>query len=259
MLPYINAGSTFCTARADCVSSLAQAEDLFGVKLNYHHDTFETVFITNVTQQFCVDWELASSELGSFEECAFVHGPTADDYIAWQISMDEALLYVPKEKERVGWRPWTISWTPHDPDERNCSVYTQAEQELHRQSISECGLIVESPETCKATSGCSWRPIFYSGKCIISPRISFPWQEEVQERPTTCEALQSTTTTTTASRSSTGTSTSTSASETTDTTTVTVTRSSTDTSTSQSATGTSTTTLTGIGHCMPSLINLKTY
>ena len=203
MLPYINADSSFCTTRADCVSSLAQAEDLFGVKLNYHHDTFETVFITNLTQQFCGDWELATNNLSSFENCGFVHGPTADDYIAWQISVDEALLYVPKEKERVGWRPWTTSWTPHDPDLRNCSVYKETEQESHRQSISQCGLILESPETCQGTSGCSWRPIFHSGKCIITPRIDFPWQEVFPNRSSTCEALQSTTTTTVSQSSTT--------------------------------------------------------
>lgn len=195
MLPYISATSAFCITEPGCQATLTQAEDLFGVKLNYHHDTFETVFITNLTQQFCRDWELAVNSLEGFERCGVVFGPTADDYIAWQISMDEPLLYVPKEKERVGWRPWTVSHRVASVDQRNCSVYTSVEQELHRQSISSCGLLVESPEQCAFTSGCSWRPIFGSGKCIISPTVAFPWQEEQQERPQSCAALDGTTTT----------------------------------------------------------------
>lgn len=40
VLPYIPADSAYCTGLATCTSEVEEAEKLFGVKLNYHHDTF---------------------------------------------------------------------------------------------------------------------------------------------------------------------------------------------------------------------------
>ncbi|CAJ1433508.1 unnamed protein product, partial [Effrenium voratum] len=241
VLPYISASSVFCGNRPDCISSIAQAEDLFGVKLNYHHDTFETVFITDLTKEFCLNWELATAALPGYGDCGVVHGPTADDYVAWQISMEQTLLYVPKEKERVGWRPWTTPWTPHLPDARNCSVYTAAEHALQQSSLSVCGMVVEDPTACRATEGCTWRPIFGSGKCVITPKLNFPWQSEPLS-PQSCDLLLGTTSTTTAS--STGTSLTSSTTRTTTITTSLSTTSSTRTFTSATSTATLTSTST---------------
>ena len=97
------------------------------VGLNYHHDTFETVFDTNLTQMFCKTWRTAALLVGKYSNCDLVHGPTADDYFAWQISLDMELQYVPKEKERVGWRRWMHPWSAHPPDPRPCAVYGQTQ------------------------------------------------------------------------------------------------------------------------------------
>ncbi|CAJ1368454.1 unnamed protein product [Effrenium voratum] len=48
VLPYIPAMSQFCTDFAECVSSLDQAESFFGVRLNFHHDKYETLFETEL-------------------------------------------------------------------------------------------------------------------------------------------------------------------------------------------------------------------
>ncbi|CAE7718647.1 HET-E1 [Symbiodinium sp. CCMP2592] len=109
------------------------------------------------------------------------------------------LDYVPKEKERVGWRRWMHAHTPHPPDPRHCAVYTQTEYEKQLASISACHLVVEDAETCQATAGCSWKPIFQSGKCIGTPKIAFPWQRGASAIVADCDLLHPTTTTSTAS------------------------------------------------------------
>ena len=72
------------------------------MRLNYHHSKFETLFDTQLALEFCDSWRLAASALGSYEACGVAHGPSADDYIAWLISMDKEFNYVPKNKGRVG-------------------------------------------------------------------------------------------------------------------------------------------------------------
>ena len=101
VLPYIAADSVHCTGFAECLNSLDQAESFYGVRLNYHHSKFETLFETTLAREFCDSWRLAAVSLGSYEACGY-HAPSADDYIAWLISMDKEFNYVPKNKGRVG-------------------------------------------------------------------------------------------------------------------------------------------------------------
>ena len=60
-----------------------QAETFFGVELLYHHDTYETLFVTEDVREFCATWKVAASALGTYANCDYLLGPTADDFIAW--------------------------------------------------------------------------------------------------------------------------------------------------------------------------------
>ncbi|CAK9059991.1 unnamed protein product [Durusdinium trenchii] len=165
VLPYIPATSPHCTHYDECMASLDQAESFYGVQLNYHHSKFETLFETSLAMEFCDSWTLAALHSGSFEACDF-HGPSADDYIAWLISVDRAFQYVPKNKERVGWRPWTILASPHPPDLRNCSVYNESDSLARQQSIKECSLYIQDRDACNANPMCTFRAMFEAGKCM---------------------------------------------------------------------------------------------
>ncbi|CAJ1381182.1 unnamed protein product [Effrenium voratum] len=167
VLPYIPAMSQFCTDFAECVSSLDQAESFFGVRLNFHHDKYETLFETELVIEFCQTWRVAASGLGTLEDCDYQHGPTADDYIAWLISVDKSFNYVPKNKERVGWRPWTTLWSAPPPDVRNCSIYKSGDALERQQGIKECSLYLQE-SACRSHPNCRFRPIFGAGKCMSS-------------------------------------------------------------------------------------------
>ncbi|CAJ1431512.1 unnamed protein product [Effrenium voratum] len=163
VLPYVHANSSHCATAPACLLSLQQAEDLFGIKLHYHHDNFDTVYHTSEVLEFCDQWELASSDLGSYENCGIQFGPTADDFFAWQISVGRELGYVPKDKERVGWRSFTLLREPVPLDQRTCSVYTQTEYDRIAANLSTCSQIIEEVSVCEATPNCTFRPLFGSG------------------------------------------------------------------------------------------------
>eukprot|EP00435_Cladocopium_sp_Y103_P015994 s2068_g3.t4 len=166
VLPYIPASSVFCTAYPECTTSLDQAENFYGVKLNYHHNKYETLFHTLLAREFCQSWNLAAAAMGSFHSCDYQHGPTADDYIAWLISMDKAFDYMPKNKERVGWRQWSVLWNAHPADQRACSIYTESDALKRKQSIKECSLYIQDGDACNADENCTFRAIFEAGKCM---------------------------------------------------------------------------------------------
>lgn len=244
LLPYIPADGLYCTTLASCLSELEEAEQLFGVKLNYHHDTMETVYNTTQFKSFCASYDLAVSDYASYNDCGVVNGITADAFIAWLISMSstESFNYVPRNKQRFGSRAWGMLTAPHAVDTRTCSVYTQEERNLIGGNITTCPQIIEDPVRCQSTTNCTWRPIFGSGRCVTTPtQVSF----DFLRRPVHTSTV-TTTTTTTASTTMTVTRTSTASTTTVSTTTVSTTtvtsRTSTVTTTSISSTSISETT-----------------
>lgn len=204
LLPYIPADSYYCTRLTSCTSELEEAELLFGVKLNYHHNTFDTIFETAQFLRFCSAFRLAISDLQSYDDCGIVNGITADSFIAWLISMSssEAFNYVPKNKQRYGQRGWERLSHAHPIDTRSCSVYKEEERALIGGNITtwSCLLIIEDPARCDATAGCSWRPMFGSGRCVNTPQqvtFDFLW------RPTFTSTTTFSSSTTTATMSTT--------------------------------------------------------
>eukprot|EP00439_Symbiodinium_sp_Y106_P056687 s237_g7.t5 len=171
VLPYVNADSWYCGQFPSCLSELSEAEAFYGIQLLHHHDTFETVYYTSLFQQHCAARETVLSQLGSYENCHFVHGPTADGYMAWLLSQngDLSFDYVPKSKTRVGSRSWGVLSKAHPVDLRECSVYTPEDYIVLDGNISSCAQILEDPEACDAAANCTWRPVFGSGKCIDTP------------------------------------------------------------------------------------------
>ncbi|CAE7240666.1 CSMD1 [Symbiodinium sp. CCMP2456] len=166
VLPYIPSSSSYCTRQRECSSALDQAETFFGVELLYHHDTYETVFVTDDVRAFCQTWDVAAATLGSYENCDYLLGPTADDYIAWLISTKRPFRYMPKNKERVGWRPWTSLWTPPPLDERDCGLYREGEYAARLASIDECSFFIQNASACDFSPNCTFRSLFESGKCM---------------------------------------------------------------------------------------------
>ncbi|CAE7321555.1 SELP [Symbiodinium sp. CCMP2456] len=194
VLPYVNADSWYCGQFPSCLSELSEAEAFYGIQLLHHHDTFETVYYTSLFQQHCAARDTVLSQLGSYEDCDFVHGPTADGYMAWLLSQngDLSFDYVPKSKTRVGSRTWGVLSKAHPVDLRECSVYTPEDFTVLDGNISSCAQILEDPGACDAAANCTWRPVFGSGRCIDTPA-----NPEVTQMFVLPQFISSTTTTST--------------------------------------------------------------
>ncbi|CAE7538104.1 unnamed protein product [Symbiodinium microadriaticum] len=165
VLPYLLASSSYCMDRPDCKASLEQAEELFGIKLNYHHDVTEVLFNTTETESFCAAWTLAAGDK-SLEDCQLVSGPSADDFMAWKLSLGMSITGTARERTRYGWRSWTTLWEPLPVDTRNCSVYGFEEYADTLAYISNCSLNVENASACNANGACRWEPMFETGVCL---------------------------------------------------------------------------------------------
>ncbi|CAE7212679.1 unnamed protein product [Symbiodinium natans] len=177
VLPYVLKDSKYCGERPNCKASMEQAEDLFGIALNYHHDKYEVLYKTDDAKMFCTDWmtaaagrpwgALARTRGNYISACAMfvamLAGPclvlSKDDYIAWKISKigdkiaDE---FTPKDKAgfpnvqlpkggnltRYGWRAWTSLWNPAPVDNRNCdtNLYGVKEYLETLGNISSCAV-----------------------------------------------------------------------------------------------------------------------
>jgi len=176
VLPYVRAESRYCGERPNCKASLMQADELFGISLNYHHEQYEVLYRTEWARDFCTDWETAAAGK-TWADCSMAFGPTADDYMAWMISehwKDWNISYIPKDKTRYGWRTWTSLWTPAPVDERNCSepFYGEKEYQETLGNISLCSLNVENATACEDDRLCMWRPIFETGVCLLDPAMT---------------------------------------------------------------------------------------
>lgn len=167
VMPYVLSSSTYCSDRPDCLASLSQAEELFGTTLRYHHDTTEFLFNTSETQSFCDAWTLAAGDR-SIENCQLAFGPTADDFVAWKISMGMNINGLPRDKSRSGFRSWTSLWQPTPVSDRNCSQVIYGEKEFNASAahISQCALNVENSSACLEDVFCMWKPMFESGICV---------------------------------------------------------------------------------------------
>ncbi|OLP84323.1 hypothetical protein AK812_SmicGene34812 [Symbiodinium microadriaticum] len=130
-------GLMYCGERPNCKASMEQvkilplgrafratvrrsvefeAEDLFSINLNYHHDKYEVLYKT-----------------------------VLDDYIAWKISSPNYNIadeFTPKDKTRYGWRAWTSLWNPAPVDDRNCdtTLYGVKEYLETLGNISTCAV-----------------------------------------------------------------------------------------------------------------------
>lgn len=207
VLPYIPAESFYCTSTTTCTAELEEAETLFGVKLNYHQDIFETVFETEQFLRFCDAFKLVASNLGTYDSCGLVNGITADAFMAWAISItDEPFNFVPKNKERLGARSWGILATAHEVDTRNCSVYTEEQKTVIASNITHCGKIIEDASQCEMTTNCTWRPLFGSGRCVdtVESRFfNFFWTPPSVEETSTSVTTTSVTSTVSSTETST--------------------------------------------------------
>ena len=50
VLPYVLRNSKYCGERPNCEASMLQAEGLFSITLNYHHDKYEVLYKTGRCQ-----------------------------------------------------------------------------------------------------------------------------------------------------------------------------------------------------------------
>ncbi|CAE7037279.1 unnamed protein product [Symbiodinium natans] len=175
VLPYVLKDSRYCGERPNCKASMEQAEDLFSINLNYHHDKYEVLYKTADALQFCDKWDLATVGKG-WGNCSLAFGPTADDYIAWKISdvnFNVSDEFVPKDKTRYGWRAWTSLWNPAPVDDRQCetNLYGVKEYLETLGNISTCTVnYVENETACVGDTTCMWRPLFESGVCLLNPK-----------------------------------------------------------------------------------------
>ncbi|CAE7511393.1 unnamed protein product [Symbiodinium sp. KB8] len=175
VLPYVLKDSRYCGERPNCKASMEQAEDLFGIVLNYHHDKYEVLYKTVDALAFCDAWDVATTGK-DWGNCSLAFGPTADDYIAWKISSPTFNVsdeFTPKDKTRYGWRAWTSLWNPAPVDDRNCetTLYGIKEYLETLGNISTCAVdYVENETACVGDSTCMWRPMFQSGVCMLDPK-----------------------------------------------------------------------------------------
>ncbi|CAE7245212.1 unnamed protein product [Symbiodinium natans] len=175
VLPYVLRNSKYCGERPNCEASMEQAETLFSITLNYHHDKYEVLYKTEDAKKFCEAWDLATTSQ-SWSDCSLAFGPTGDDYIAWKISDPNYNItneFTPKDKTRYGWRAWTSLWNPAPVDSRDCSttLYSPKEYLETLGNISKCAVsYVEDESGCAGDASCMWKPMFESGVCIQDPR-----------------------------------------------------------------------------------------
>ncbi|CAE7768454.1 unnamed protein product [Symbiodinium sp. CCMP2456] len=175
VLPYVLKDSRYCGERPNCKASMEQAEDLFGIVLNYHHDKYEVLYKTADALAFCDAWDVATTGK-DWGNCSLAFGPTADDYIAWKISSPTFNVsdeFTPKDKTRYGWRAWTSLWNPAPVDDRNCetTLYGIKEYLETLGNISTCAVdYVENETACVGDSTCMWKPMFQSGVCMLDPK-----------------------------------------------------------------------------------------
>ncbi|CAE7351814.1 unnamed protein product, partial [Symbiodinium pilosum] len=175
VLPYVLKGSKYCGERPNCKASMEQAEDLFSISLNYHHDKYEVLYKTADALEFCKAWDTATQGKG-YSNCTLSFGPTADDYIAWKISspmFNVSDEFIPKDKTRYGWRAWTSLWNPAPVDDRQCSTTLYGVKEYLETlgNISKCAVdYVENASGCIGDTSCMWRPMFESGVCMLDPK-----------------------------------------------------------------------------------------
>ncbi|CAE7835291.1 der [Symbiodinium sp. CCMP2592] len=54
-----------------------------------------------------------------------------------------------KDKERVGYGPFSTLWRPHPVDSRNCSEYADLDYELVLENLSSCSLLGDQPSDCQ--------------------------------------------------------------------------------------------------------------
>ena len=177
VLPYVLRNSKYCGERPNCEASMLQAEGLFSITLNYHHDKYEVLYKTEDAKKFCDAWDLATSgtAAASWSNCSLSFGPTGDDYIAWRISVDQKITeeFTPKDKTRYGWRAWTSLWNPAPVDARECTpmLYGPKEYLETLGNISKCAVdYVENAGACEADAACEWKAMFESGVCLQDPK-----------------------------------------------------------------------------------------
>ncbi|CAE7243108.1 unnamed protein product [Symbiodinium sp. CCMP2592] len=80
LLPYIPRNSKHYGELFNCEASMSQAEGLFGITLNYHHDKYEVLYKTDHAKMFCDAWDLATGSAAneSWAKCSSSLGPTGD-------------------------------------------------------------------------------------------------------------------------------------------------------------------------------------
>ena len=64
-------------------------------------DSWQVLFNTTETKSFCAAWTVAAGNK-SLEDCQLVSGPSADDFMAWKLSMGMDLTGTPRERTRYG-------------------------------------------------------------------------------------------------------------------------------------------------------------
>ena len=177
VLPYVLRNSKYCGERPNCEASMLQAEGLFSITLNYHHDKYEVLYKTDDAKMFCDAWDLATGSTAneSWANCSLSFGPTGDDYIAWKISVDQNITeeFTPKDKTRYGWRAWTSLWNPAPVDSRACTpmLYGPKEYLETLGNISHCAVdYVENAAACESDTTCEWKAMFESGVCFQDPK-----------------------------------------------------------------------------------------
>ncbi|OLQ02897.1 hypothetical protein AK812_SmicGene14200 [Symbiodinium microadriaticum] len=204
VLPYVLKDSKYCGERPNCKASMEQAEDLFSINLNYHHDKYEVLYKTADARMFCDAWDAATEgkswgssaamerRAATTLDCALlritlaVDVVMADDYIAWKISDPKYNIadeFTPKDKTRYGWRAWTSLWNPAPVDDRMCDTTLYGVKEyletlgnistcavdyapwpIYRAEMDKCWMTMSSRHVEKDT-----RPMFESGVCLLNP------------------------------------------------------------------------------------------
>ena len=64
-------------------------------------DSWQVLFNTTETESFCAAWTLAAGDK-SLEDCQLVSGPSADDFMAWKLSLGMSITGTARERTRYG-------------------------------------------------------------------------------------------------------------------------------------------------------------
>eukprot|EP00439_Symbiodinium_sp_Y106_P001738 s7500_g1.t1 len=156
VLPYVLKDSKYCGERPNCKASMEQAEDLFSINLNYHHDKYEVLYKTTDAKMFCAAWVTATEGKG-WSNCSLAFGPTADAQMQEELCRSPNTFfsksYWKRDVDQNCYLPW---WNEEQPPKK-ALLFSGLEDDYIAWKISSPNYNIADEFTPKDKTRYGWR------------------------------------------------------------------------------------------------------